>query len=448
MFKRGKYLILGLGITGTAVADFLISQNCTFVAFEEFSRENFEIFQKKFSGKGDFYFQNLSPNILEQCLGVFVSPGVPLTQKWVQEAATKKIPVLSELEEASRFLQGSMIAVTGTNGKSTTVTLIDAMLKAGGFGSSLKGNIGSPLMTALAEPLKSFYVVEVSSYQLEMIQTFRPKISVNLNVTADHLDRYADMEAYAEAKARIFMNQKEDEAFIYNADDSYCLRMSRNALCRTYPFSLVNRFDEGAFVDKNDMVVRVKGREARYSLNDCALQGLHNQENMLASLLAATLAGVDEKNLRSTLKNFKALSHRVEPVGEFKGMKFYDDSKGTNVGAVVMALASFEGPVILILGGRDKGGDYSPLKSLIRAKVKDVIVLGEAKNVIATALEGIKPLHLVENMKQAVEKSYELGKPGDTVLLSPACSSFDQYKNYAERGNDFSKWVFHYEKIK
>ncbi|MBI4411825.1 MAG: UDP-N-acetylmuramoyl-L-alanine--D-glutamate ligase [Deltaproteobacteria bacterium] len=503
---KGKYLVVGLGITGEVLIDFLLERGMTVAAYEELSDENFRKTKEKCAGKNgiEFYFGALPAKVFENLKGVFVSPGVPLTRPWNDEAKKRSIPVIGELELASWYLQGKIIAVTGTNGKSTTVSLLHEILKTGGFSSSLKGNIGSPLLTAVGEPPRVFcmapqkldapitsdsrclaaggnrqkyYVVEASSYQLETIGHFHPVISVVLNVTADHLERYADMEAYAGAKARIFMNQISGDFFIYNADDMYCARMAREAPCKAIPFSLVNpsallragRFDEGGFIDGDEIVIRtntlppsplpsregVRGRgssikEMRFSLSECSLQGLHNQENMLAAILAASIVGVDSAAITSALKDFKSLRHRLEAVGTLRGIRFYDDSKGTNVGAVVMSLASFAGGaateknVILLLGGRDKGGDYGPLIPLIRGKVKAVIVLGEAREKIARALEGVKPVHRTTTMKEAVEKSFEIGSAGDVVLLSPACSSFDQYKNYAERGDDFKKWVFHF----
>ena len=456
--EKGKYLVVGLGITGMTLIDFLLDRGMAVIGYEELSDENFQKAKKKGAGKKgiEFYFGALPAKVFDDLKGVFVSPGVPLTRLWNDEAKKRSIPVIGELELASRYLQGKIIAVTGTNGKSTTVSLLHEILKTGGFSSSLKGNIGSPLLTAVGEPPRDYTVVEASSYQLETIERFHPAISVLLNVTADHLERYPDMEAYAAAKARIFSNQTSGgggtgggnatggDFFIYNADDMYCVRMAREAPCKTIPFSLVNRFDEGGFIDRNEMIIRWNGREERHPLGNCSLQGLHNQENMLAAVLAATLCGASKAAISVALKEFKSLPHRLEEVGRFGGIGFYDDSKGTNVGSVVMSLASFEKNVILLLGGRDKGGDYAPLVPLIRHKGKAVIVLGEAREKIATALAGVKPIHRVTTMKEAVEKSFEIGLAGDVVLLSPACSSFDQYKNYAERGDDFKKWVFYF----
>lgn len=439
MIKPGKYIVGGLGVTGLSLVRFLLSQNCTVVVCEELSEDAAKKARQEFPSIS--VAQQLTEKDFKSCLGVFLSPGVPLTRPWIQEAQKREIPIQGELELASRLLQGKMLAVTGTNGKSTTVSLLHDILKTGGYQSSLNGNIGTPLLNAVGEPPSDFYVVEVSSYQLETIDTFHPHVAVMMNVTADHLDRYADMRGYAAAKERITLNQTPQDFFIYNADDAYALAMAGRSKAKKLPFSLVNHFEEGGFVDKAEMVVRIAGRESRYPLQECSLKGFHNFENMLAAVMSATVSGVEPSKIAQALKNFKGLHHRMEYVGQFKGMDFYDDSKGTNVGSVVMSLASFDQNVILILGGRDKGGDYSPLKSLVKAKTKALIVLGEAQEKIVAALEGSQVCHVVENMREAVAKSFEMGNPGDVVLLSPACSSFDQYKNYAERGDDFARWA-------
>jgi len=445
-FQKGTYGVVGLGVTGLAVIDFLLAHGCRVEALEESSRDALEKAQQKYAGQAvRLHWENFSEDVFTNDKGdsikeLFVSPGVPLTRQWYRQAQGK-VPVHGELELASRFLKGKILAVTGTNGKSTTVSLVQHFLESAGKSSSLKGNIGSPLITASAEPPKEYYVVEVSSYQLETIDKFHPVVSVNLNVTADHLERYASIDEYAAAKERIFLNQTGDDVFIYNADDNYCVQQSRRAVCRAIPFSLVNPQQEGGWVAGRQMKIRWNGQEEIYALDECSLKGLHNQENMLAALLVGTVSGLPAASMREALKNFRSLPHRVQDVGTYKGIRFYDDSKGTNVGAVVMSLASFEENVILILGGRDKGGDYGPLKPLIRYKVKALIVMGEAQDIIAKSLEGVCPLYRVADMKAAVEKCYEVGKSGDTVLLSPACSSFDQYKNYAERGRDFQACV-------
>lgn len=440
-----SYLVIGLGKTGQALIEFLLARGESCIAFEELSEENYQLCLKKFQNPHlKLFFKELPSSVFDEVKEVLTSPGVPLTRSWVQQANHRGIPVIGELEFAFRYLQGSILAVTGTNGKSTTVSLCYEILKEGGGTVSLKGNIGDPLINAVRESPRDYYVVEVSSYQLETIKTFHPKISVFLNLTEDHLDRYSSMNEYGKAKAKIFMNQTSSDFFIYNADDPYCVRFSSDTKAKRLAFSLVNHLDEGGFIDGNDMVIRFGKLETRYPLKEASLQGMHQQENMLATLLACHAIGVSSSVIARVLKNFRGLPHRMELVGKYGGISFYDDSKATNVGSVVMSLASFEKNILLILGGRDKKGDYAPLKSLIEAKVKEVILIGEAALKIKDRLGSIKPMILLPSMKEALEYCHQKASSGDTVLLSPACSSFDQYKNYEERGKDFRKWVQFY----
>jgi len=445
MVESKKTLIVGLGVTGRALLDYFSSQKIGVLALEEMSQEVFNKVVIDYADLGhEFFFEEVPLSKFSEIDFIVTSPGIPMTRLWAQEAKKRDIPILGELEFASRLIQGELISVTGTNGKSTTVTLIQAILERAGVSSSLKGNIGSPLISAVSEPPKTCYVVEVSSYQLETIERYHSKIAVLLNVSADHLDRYEGIDEYAQAKANVLLNQQASDFFVYNADDIFCSRIAKVAPSRKLPFSLVNHVSEGAFIDRQEMVVRIDGKEFRYSLEAASLRGLHNQENMLASLLVAHAMGVSSEVCRAVINDFKGLAHRVELVHVKNGISFYDDSKGTNVGAVVMSLASFGGNVILILGGRDKGGDYSPLKPLIKGKVKQLILMGEAREVIRQSLSDLVPTVVVEDMHEAFEELKNNVRSGDVVLLSPACSSFDQYKNYAERGNHFKKLAQEY----
>jgi UDP-N-acetylmuramoylalanine--D-glutamate ligase len=432
---------LGYGLTGKALADFFEDRKTAYVICDD---KNAVVrtggFFRGVVSLGDTAVKN-------QIKMVFPSPGIALTHPWCLWAHDARIPVVGELELASFYLSGDFIAVTGTNGKSTTVMLINALLKDAGAAVGLYGNIGEPLIAAVREPAHSCYVMEESSYQLELIGGLRHRVAVCLNVTSDHLDRYKNVEEYAGAKARIFQNSRPDDFFIFNYDDEFCLRMSWKSKAKNIPFSLVHRFVEGAFVEDGDMVIRIDDKEYRFSIADCSLKGLHNVENMLASLAAALATKNDEAavaSYRNTLKNFRGLPHRVEKFFSNQGIDFYDDSKGTNVGAVVMALASFDKNIILIAGGRDKQGDYAPLRGLLAGKVKKLILLGEAKNVMEKALQGTTPIKRVEDMREAVREAMVSAEAGDTVLLSPACSSFDQYCNYEERGRDFQNCVREY----
>jgi UDP-N-acetylmuramoylalanine--D-glutamate ligase len=434
-------LIYGLGVTGKALAEFCEKKKFRYFITDQNKNLNWE--GKYFQG-----FIDLSHELKGKGIKFMIpSPGVPLTDPLVQKVLREKIPIVGELELASLYLKGDFIAVTGTNGKSTTVKLINELLNDAGVENGLMGNIGFPLISAVSEPPKIWYVIEESSYQLELIGHMRHKVAVCLNVTDDHLDRYAGMAEYAEAKNQIIRNSQAGDWFVFNADDEYCVRMSwraKDKKMHLLPFSLVNAVHEGACIEKEHLVVRLGGREYKFDLKSCALKGLHNQENMMAAVLAVLVVNSNSEAVeayRKKLKNFSALPHRVEKVGSFDGVDYYDDSKGTNVGAVVMSLASFDQPVILIAGGKDKNSDYFPLKGLLKGKVKKLILLGEAKEKMYQALKDSVDTTLVDDMKAAVKLAHNNAVSGDVVLLSPACSSFDQYQNYKERGLDFQTCI-------
>jgi len=443
-----RFLILGYGVTGKAIAAFFDREGLNYFIFDDAGTVS-DVgagFQKQFGS-----VEELGSLIERNIKAVIPSPGVSLTHPVAQKANAQKVPMIGELELASFYLEGDFIAVTGTNGKSTTVKLINALLKDSGIENSLKGNFGSPLITAVNEPPAPFYVVEESSYQLELVGGLRHRISVCLNVSDDHLDRYPDLKAYSRAKENVILNSGSHDVFIYNADDRFCLGMAKRAkrakrakVGSLLPLSLVNKFEEGGFVDSQEMVIRRKGQEWRFPLARCALLGMHNQENMLAALLVVTeIASSDEviTSYRHTLSLFKGLPHRLQKVASLGGVDYFDDSKATNVGAVVMALASFHRPIVLIAGGRDKQGDYAPLKGLIQGKVKKLILMGEAQELMAKELQGTTDIALVHDMKEAVQVAHESVKEDDVVLFSPACSSFDQYENYMQRGDDFKQQV-------
>lgn len=434
-------LIYGLGATGKALAKFCEEKKfCYFITDQN----------KNLAWEGK-YFQGFLDSSHEfegkRIKFIIPSPGVPLTDPLVQKVLKEKIPIVGELELASLCLKGDFIAVTGTNGKSTTVKLINELLNDAGVENSLTGNIGFPLISAVSEPPKFWYVIEESSYQLELIGQMRHKIAVCLNVTNDHLNRHDSMADYAKAKSHIIKNSLVGDWFVFNEDDEFCVRMSwaaKDKKMRLLPFSLVNAPREGACIEKDHLVMRLEGREFKFDLKSCTLRGLHNQENMMAALLAVLVVNSEPKAIeayRSKLKNFSALPHRVEKVGSFDGVEYYDDSKGTNVGAVVMSLASFDQPVILIAGGQDKNSDYFPLKGLLKGKVKKLILLGEAKEKMNQVLKDSADTVLVNDMREAVKMAHKSAVSGDVVLLSPACSSFDQYQNYEERGLDFQTCV-------
>lgn len=440
------YLILGFGVTGKALAGFFERKGSPYlVAEDNFAADvpgNF--FRGRAEIRGDTLFcrgEEVPPSSVK---GFLPSPGVSPAHPIARWSMQHAVPLVSELDLAAENLHGEFIGVTGTNGKSTTVKLIGALLQGAGFKAGFFGNIGSPLVNAVSETPQDFYVIEESSYQLEQIRSLKHRFAACLNVTDDHFDRHGDLNSYAAAKERVLLNSGPEDVFVYNADDPRCVRMATRTRAQLLPFSLVNRFASGGFMDGDELVVALPAGTWRFPLKAAALKGLHNAENMLVALLIALSARHDEAavaSYRVKLASFQGLPHRVEKVFSQGGVDYYDDSKGTNVGAVVMSLAGFEGNVILIAGGKDKLGDYAPLKGLVKAKVKKLVLIGEAKERMKEAFSAVTDVVLAADMKDAVAIAKKAARSGDTVLLSPACASFDQYGNYKERGLDFQKWV-------
>jgi UDP-N-acetylmuramoylalanine--D-glutamate ligase len=350
------------------------------------------------------------------------------------------------MELASRFVGATLVAITGTNGKSTTTTLSGAILAETGRPTFVGGNLGQPLAEAVGTPAAGpggICVVEASSFQLETVETFRPRVAVLLNITADHFDRHDGLEGYAAAKARIFHAQRRDDFAVVNADDPLAMRVSQGIAARRVVFSTERRlteggWPEGGWIDGASLVLRLPGgNEERYPAQLPALTGKHNQSNALAALIAGRLAGAKLDDARRGLLAFRALPHRMELVAEANGVAYFDDSKGTNVGAVVAALAGFPRPVVLIAGGRDKGGDYAPLAAALGAVGRGAVLIGEAAERIAAALPASLPVKRAASMEEAVSTAAGLARPGDAVVLSPACSSFDMFRDYAHRADVF-----------
>jgi UDP-N-acetylmuramoylalanine--D-glutamate ligase len=347
--------------------------------------------------------------------------------------------VLSEIELAYRFFRAPLVAISGTNGKSTTTTLIGAMFKAEGKNIFLGGNLGAPFIGALNGSW-DWGVVEVSSFQLEWVERFCPRIALLLNLSEDHLDRYPTFADYCRAKERIFAAQTSAELAILNRDDPLVWEMKQRIQARVFSFGF-GAVDEGVFATDREVVWRAGANEERFSLQNVKIQGVHNVENIMAATAAAKLAGISRRAIESALEEFPGLEHRLEFVRERDGVRYYDDSKGTNVGAVVKSLASFSAPVILLAGGVDKGGDYRPLADAIQGKVRRLVLFGAAKGIIAGAVGDLTETTIVDDMAAAVRDAAAHARPGDVVLLSPACSSFDQFRNYAERGRIFKDLV-------
>jgi UDP-N-acetylmuramoylalanine--D-glutamate ligase len=374
---------------------------------------------------------------------IVLSPGVPRLPE-LDAAARAGVPITGEMEFASRFISGTTVAITGTNGKSTTTTLCGAIVKASGYPTFVGGNLGDPLGEAVgtraAEP-GGILVVEASSFQLETVEHFHPRIAVLLNVTPDHLDRYPDFDAYAAAKAKIFARQSGSDFAVVNADDAVARRCVEGAAARQILFSTAHKRQEGGWLEPDALCIRLPGGDVeRYPTNNPSLVGRHNHENALAALLAGRLAGATPSEARRSLLEFRALAHRMELVAEARGVEYYDDSKGTNVGAVTAALSGFPRPVVLIAGGRDKGGDYAPLAEVFGRVGRAVVLIGEAADRIAASFRTVvaeERILRAPTLEMAVERAAAVAVRGDAVVLSPACSSFDMFRDYAHRAEVF-----------
>ncbi|HTY36415.1 MAG TPA: UDP-N-acetylmuramoyl-L-alanine--D-glutamate ligase [Bacteroidota bacterium] len=378
------------------------------------------------------------------CSLMVISPGVPTNAPVVLEAQERGIHVVSEVEVASWFCRSPIVAITGSNGKTTTTTLIGRILGDAKKDHIVAGNIGTAFSSVVLDLAPaSVAVLEISSFQLDHCETFRPRISAILNITQNHMDRYDhSMKKYAEAKARIFMNQTADEVLLYDADDEWTDRIVQTARCRRIPFSIRQKLSEGAFEDQGKLVTIVDGHRSEIiSVDEITIKGPHNLYNAMASSLVGQLNGVSTASIRATLRNFKGVEHRQEFVREVNGVRFYNDSKATSVDAVWYALQAFDRPIVLMLGGRDKGNDYSRIADLVRKNVRAIVAMGESADNVEQAFTGIKPLKKTSSIDEAVQTAQGFAQPGDVVLLSPACASFDWFENYEQRGRVFKELV-------
>jgi UDP-N-acetylmuramoylalanine--D-glutamate ligase len=439
-----KVLVVGLARTGLATVRFLKERGALVSATEIKGREEVgkemgrEVdamgLEVEWGGHREETF--LAPDLM------VASPGVDLAIEPIRKAMQKGIPVLSEIELAYRFIDVPILAVTGTNGKTTTTLLIGEMLKEDGKRVGVGGNVGEPLILFAGEKKGwEVLVVEISSFQLEAIETFRPRISVLLNVTEDHLDRYRSYDDYIEAKSRIFTNQTPGDLAVLNGDDPIVMKLAGPVKARKVFFGLKKKENRTTFYDPPDILLRMDDREETYSLEGTPLKGVHNVENMMAAVTACRLFGCSQAAIQKVLNRFEGIEHRLEFVREVGGVRYYNDSKGTNVGSVVKSLQSFSEPVLLIAGGKDKEGDLSPLKNLIRSRVRSLILIGEAKERMARELGGLTETTLADTLEEAVFLAHGAARGGEVVLLSPACSSFDMFKDYKERGRIFKEAV-------
>ena len=374
------------------------------------------------------------------------SPGIPEKNELVKKIRKKGIPVISEIELAFRYKGDSkIVAITGSNGKTTTTSLIYHITKEAGLDSALVGNIGYSFAKQVAEDPKALYVAEISSFQLDDIKEFRPDIAVLLNITEDHLDRYEyKFENYINSKFRITENQTVDDYFIYCLDDEVITKKLQTLNLHTIqmPFSMKQEVKKGAYIKADQMILKTQEERESMSIYDFALKGKHNQYNTMAAGIAACTLDIRKEKIREAVKTFQSLEHRLEYVATVRGVEFYNDSKSTNINSSWFALESLEKPIILILGGVDKGNDYTLIKDLVKEKVKAIVCMGVDNTRIHSAFKKVvKKIIDTQSAKGAVTTAFGLAAKGDAVLLSPACSSFDLFKNYADRGNQFKEAV-------
>jgi UDP-N-acetylmuramoylalanine--D-glutamate ligase len=438
--KDKRVLVVGFGRTGRDSARFLAQQGAHVLVSDLHPAAALRAEMTELSDPAiEYRLGTEEPDCLDGIDYVIPSPGVARENVLLQQASARRIPILSEIELAYRFIRAPVIAITGTNGKSTTTTLVGEMLTTAGKKVFVGGNLGVPFISAVSNDW-DWTVLEISSFQLEWVKQFRPRVAVLLNLSEDHLDRYASFAAYCAAKARIFATQTSSDIAILNRDDAPVWEMRNRLNSRVLSFGFAE-VGEGVFVAGDEIIWRDSGAEERFSLANVKLHGIHNLENMMAAVAATKAIGVAHDSIEMVLNRFPGLEHRLEFVRDKDGVAYYNDSKGTNVGAVVKSLESFSAPVILLAGGVDKGGCYAPLERQVKKKVRRLVLFGAAKEIIARALGGLTDTVIVEDLPAAVADAAAHSRPGDVVLLSPGCSSFDQFKNYAERGRAFKTLV-------
>jgi UDP-N-acetylmuramoylalanine--D-glutamate ligase len=461
--NRKNILIVGLGRSGIAAARFAKAKGAVVTVTDMAGEKALGAHAAMARELG--VITELGTHNVEtfECADLIVlSPGVPHTILPLQRAGAKGVPIIGEFELAVRYIREPIIGVSGTNGKTTTTTLLGDMLEHSGFRVFVGGNIGNPLIDYTGKSKTADIVVaEVSSFQLDTMNTFRPRVGVLLNITEDHLDRYPDFNSYARSKARLFENQQQNDIAVLNGSDPMVASITQNIQARKLLFchqensrgkdrtsSLISR---GNSSTPADITIGMKEHEKiSLRLSETNFPGRHNLENAAAASLAALAVGGTPQGVQSALNDFKGLAHRIEYITTIDQVRFFDDSKATNVDAVIRAIETFKEPIVLIMGGRDKGGDFRKLVEPIRQHIKKLILMGEAKHKIKSVLDDAcrKKTQTASTMEDAVISAYHAASPGDIVLLSPACSSFDRYSSYAQRGEDFCRVIGNLKKVK
>ncbi|HUR36925.1 MAG TPA: UDP-N-acetylmuramoyl-L-alanine--D-glutamate ligase [Terriglobales bacterium] len=454
--KNQRVLVVGLGKSGVSAATFLQSRGARVTVSDSKAEAELGkdipalldrgiVVETGAHGERTFRDQDL----------IVVSPGIPIDAPQLQQARAAGVKIIGEVELAACFLRGQMIAITGSNGKTTTTSLCGEILEKAGNQTQVGGNIGRPVTDLIDESsADTWSVLEISSFQLETIDTFRPKIAVILNITPDHLDRHGDFATYTAAKARIFENQTADDCAVLNADDTTCVEISKKVKSDVFWFGMPKSEnhpgpEQGSFVRAATIFWRSRdGKETEIMpTEEISLKGRHNLENVLAAVCVGMLSGCTPAQIRKGVREFKAVEHRLELVATVNGVAYYNDSKATNVDATIKALESFPANIHLIVGGKDKGSDYTVLKSLLAKRVKGVYTIGAAAEKIESQVTGSVPIFRAETLGNAVRLAAEKSTAGDVVLLAPACASFDQFQNYEHRGRTFKELVHNLEAV-
>ena len=441
---KTRLVILGGGESGVGAALLAKQKGYDVVLFDESSlKEGYrnELLQADIR----FVEGQVDEEVLLSADEVVKSPGIPEKNEWVKKIRAKGIPVISEIELAYRYKGNSkIIAITGSNGKSTTTALTYHLFKEAGFECALVGNIGYSFAKQVAEDPKPLYVAEISSFQLDDIKEFRPEVAVLLNITEDHLDRYDyKFENYISSKFRITINQTSEDYFIFNLDDEVITNYleKHHLTSKKLPISMKKEVTKGGFIKEEELHVKTNGEQVAMSVYDFALKGKHNQYNTMAACVAGSTMDIRKNKIREAVQTFQSLEHRMEPVLTVRGVEFINDSKATNVNSTWYALESMTKPTVLILGGVDKGNDYTLIEELVQEKVKAIVCMGTDNKKIHEAFAGKVNLVNTASAEEAVMAAYQLASPGDAVLLSPACASFDLFKNYEDRGTQFKQAV-------
>ena len=443
-FAGKKVLVVGMARSGMAAARFLRTRGAQVTVSDTRGQSQLEpeIQALQALGIGCEVGEHRPETFLKaEC--IVVSPGVPLNQPVLREAARRGREILSEIELASRFLQGRVVGITGSNGKTTTTTLVGEILEAAGFRVQVGGNIGVPLISLVeSSAADSINVVELSSFQLEAVSCFRAHIGVILNITPDHMDRYPTLAAYASAKLNLLNNQVASDFAVLNREDRLLRDLAEPPAAKRFWFSTRVPVDQGCCLQGDALVFSNRGRrEQVVRVEDVRIKGRHNLENVAAAVTVARLLGASVQSIRETVARFRGVSHRLEWVREIRGVDFYNDSKATNPTSAQRALEAFEQRLILILGGRDKASDFTVLSPQVSRRVKGLVLLGEASRKIESQLAGTAPVTRAATMEEAVRLAFGQANRGEVVLLAPACSSFDMFRDYEDRGNVFKEAV-------